>query len=244
MKWNILQLYCARARARINVTLKHGRFLLSSKLVKRSDRRTTFDGSFYNDNMPRERNISVCHCHKRTASRLKQRALDKSLFPIQCFSLHTLRLFFANHFALRETEQNCNRCATWCTDCTDEVTTCAKYLSIQISAPLSLSFSLPIIAQAPRSYPPHRPTLKVRGVSWNRALGGRMYFSEGLILVKVETRHNGDTRTPRKYRTKNLSANVSACEDTDEEIHERGRLDERRLGGARKEEHSLCARIH
>lgn len=58
------------------------------------------------------------------------------------------------------------------------------------------------------------------------------------MLVKVETRHNGDTRTPRKYRTKkSLSVNVSACEDTDEGTH---RPDERRLGGARKEEHSLC----
>lgn len=67
-----------------------------------------------------------------------------------------------------------------------------------------------------------------------------MYFSEGLMLVKVETRHNGDTRTPRKYRTKkNLSANMSACEDTDKETHKRGRLDERR--GVWKEEHLLCA---
>lgn len=65
-----------------------------------------------------------------------------------------------------------------------------------------------------------------------------MYFLEGLMLVKVETRYNGDTRTPRKCRTKkSLSANMSACEDTDEETH---RPDERRLGGARKEEHSLC----
>lgn len=62
------------------------------------------------------------------------------------------------------------------------------------------------------------------------------------MLVKVETRHNGDTRTPRKYRAKkNLSANMSACEDTDEETHKQERPDERRLGGARKEEHSLCA---
>lgn len=64
------------------------------------------------------------------------------------------------------------------------------------------------------------------------------------MLVKVETRHNGDTRTPRKYRTKkSLSVNMSACEDIDEETHTqaRGGLDERRLGGAKKEEHSLCA---
>jgi len=34
----------------------------------------------------------------------------------------TLGLFFLlDHFALHETEQNCNRCATWYTDCTDEV---------------------------------------------------------------------------------------------------------------------------
>ncbi|KAL0104545.1 hypothetical protein PUN28_017342 [Cardiocondyla obscurior] len=45
-----------------------------------------------------------------------------------------------------------------------------------------------------------------------------MYFSEGLMLVKVETRHNGDTRIPRK----NLSASLSACGDTDEKIRKRG----------------------
>lgn len=63
------------------------------------------------------------------------------------------------------------------------------------------------------------------------------------MLVKVETRHNGDTRTPRKYRAKkNLSANMSACEDTDKETHKQERPDERRLGGARKEVPlSLCA---
>lgn len=68
-----------------------------------------------------------------------------------------------------------------------------------------------------------------------------MYFSEGLMLVKVEMRHNGDTRTPRKCRTKkSLSANMSAYDNTDKEAHRHEGPDERRLGGARKEEHSLC----
>jgi len=67
-----------------------------------------------------------------------------------------------------------------------------------------------------------------------------MYFSEGLMLVKVEMRHNGDARTPRKYRTKSLSANMFVCDNTDKEAHRHGGSDERRLGGARKEEHSLC----
>lgn len=64
------------------------------------------------------------------------------------------------------------------------------------------------------------------------------------MLVKVETRHNGDTRTPRKYRTKNLSANVSACEDTDEQDTQ-ARWDQTKGDWEEqgKEEHSLCANI-
>lgn len=64
------------------------------------------------------------------------------------------------------------------------------------------------------------------------------------MLVKVETRHNGDTRTPRKYRTKNLSANVSACEATDEQDTQ-ARWDQTKGDWEEqgKEEHSLCANI-
>lgn len=66
--------------------------------------------------------------------------------------------------------------------------------------------------------------------------------------VKVETRHNGDTRTSRKYRTKkSLSVNVSACGggSTDEEAYRRVEgPDERRLGGERKEVYTHCVRIH
>lgn len=51
-----------RARARINATRVETRSFfttLSGELVKRSDRRTTFGGSFYNDNTLRERNVSA-----------------------------------------------------------------------------------------------------------------------------------------------------------------------------------------
>lgn len=38
-----------------------------------------------------------------------------------------------------------------------------------------------------------------------------MYFSEGLMLVKVEIRHNGDTEDTEKIE-KSLSANVCGWE--------------------------------
>lgn len=155
-------------RARVNATRVETRFFFTilRRTCKRSDRRTTFGGSFYNDNTLRERNVSVRYCHKRTVSRLNN-ALSTNLCSLcDVFPRIPSGFFFLlNHFVLRETKQNCNRCATWCIDCTDEVTACAKYLSIHISTPVSLSFSLPVVAQAPRSHPPYRSTLKVRGVS-------------------------------------------------------------------------------
>lgn len=65
-----------------------------------------------------------------------------------------------------------------------------------------------------------------------------MYFSEGLMLVKVEMRHNGDTRTPRKYRTKSLSANMFVCDNTGMEAQTKGDWEEQ---GKRN---THCVQIH
>jgi len=61
-----------------------------------------------------------------------------------------------------------------------------------------------------------------------------MYFSEGLMLVKVEMRHNGDARTPRKYRTKSLSANMFVCDNTDKEAHRHWRLRRKEIGRSKE----------
>lgn len=39
-----------------------------------------------------------------------------------------------------------------------------------------------------------------------------MYFSEGLMLAKVEKQHNGDTGTPRKYERRSSSVDTFAYE--------------------------------
>lgn len=63
--------------------------------------------------------------------------------------------------------------------------------------------------------------------------------------VKVETRHNGDTRTSRKYRTKkSLSVNVSACGGLQTRRRTGVRRRARRKEIGRREERgvrSLCA---
>lgn len=146
--FTIIPRACAYKR---NAALKRGRFSqFSGELVKRSDRRTTF-GAVVFITIIRHESETFLHAIVTNAPlhRLKQLALDKSAFPV--FPRIFSELFFLpDHFALREIEQNMNRCATWCADCTDKVTACAKYLSIHIFTSPLLYLSLSLFLSLPK----------------------------------------------------------------------------------------------
>lgn len=135
------------------------------------------------------------------------------------FPAYPQAFFFINHFALRETEQNCNRWATWCTDCTDEVTACAKYLSIHISTPLlslSLFLSLHPSTEKLSASPSHskspRGELKSRARRPNVFLGG---LNAGESGDTMEIRgHRGSTERRRTCARTHLRARRYTSEES------------------------------